>query len=112
VFVVPDFFPRPHLKGLTNIFLKNMQFKSFYMHLESVLACFGTSVPSACVIDIGYEKISICCVGEGLILPGTMVRKNYGSKHINDMLPYILQTRKLLVTTRRIPLLISRMRPT
>jgi actin-related protein 8 len=65
------------------------------MHLESVLACFGTSLPSACVIDIGYEKINICCVDEGVILPGTVVHKNYGSRHINEMLLYILQSKKL-----------------
>lgn len=95
VLVVPDIFPRPHLKELVNLFLRNLQFKSMYMHLESVLACFGTSVASACVVDIGYEKTTICCVDEGVVLPGTMVRKNFGSKHINDTLFYMLHSRKM-----------------
>lgn len=51
---------------------------------------------SACVVDIGYEKTTICCVDEGVILPGTVVRKNFGSRHLNDTLYYLLQSRKLL----------------
>lgn len=54
VLVIPDIFPRPHIKALVNIFLSRMGFKAIYLHLESVLACFGTSVNSACVVDIGY----------------------------------------------------------
>jgi actin-related protein 8 len=80
----------------------NLQFKSIYLHLESVLACFGTSVPSACVVDIGYEKISICCVDEGVILPGTVIRKNFGSKHINEMLLHTLVSRKLFGYSKKI----------
>lgn len=52
------------------------------MHLESVLACLGTSISSAVVVDIGHEKINICCVEEGVILPKTLVRKNFGLKHV------------------------------
>lgn len=33
VLVVPDLFPRPHLKELANMFLRNLQFKGMYMHL-------------------------------------------------------------------------------
>ena len=52
------------------------------MHLESVLACLGTAITSAVVVDIGHEKINICCVDEGIILPKTLLRKNYGLKHM------------------------------
>lgn len=52
-------------------------------------------MPSACVVDIGFEKINICCVDEGVILPGTVIRKNFGSRHINEMLLHTLISRKL-----------------
>jgi actin-related protein 8 len=57
-------------------------FNRFYIHLESVLACLGTSISSAVVVDVGHEKINICCVEEGVILPKTLIRKNFGLKHI------------------------------
>lgn len=50
---------------------------------------------SACVVDIGYEKTTVCCVDEGVVLPGTVLRKNFGSRHINDTLYHLLHTRKL-----------------
>lgn len=62
-------------------------------------------MPSACVVDIGFEKISICCVDEGVILPGTVIRKNYGSRHINEMLLHTLTSRKLFGYSKKSVLL-------
>ena len=33
---------------------------------ESVCATFGAGVPSACVVDIGDQKTSVCCVDDGM----------------------------------------------
>ena len=57
------------------------------------MACFGTAVSSACVVDIGHEKISVCCVDEGVILPRTLVRKNFGSKDLSKILTKIFNER-------------------
>lgn len=32
---------------------------------ESVCATFGAGVGSACVVDIGDQKVSVCCVEDG-----------------------------------------------
>jgi len=61
--------------------------------MESVMACFGTAVSSACVVDIGHEKINICCVDEGVVLPRTLVRKNFGSKDVSKILAKIFSER-------------------
>ena len=39
---------------------------------------------SALVVDIGHEKINVCCVDEGIILPKTLIRKNFGLKSISQ----------------------------
>lgn len=57
------------------------------------MACFGTAVSSACVVDIGHEKISVCCVDEGVVIPRTLVRKNFGSKDISKILARIFSER-------------------
>lgn len=57
------------------------------------MACFGTAVSSACVVDIGHEKINICCVDEGVVLPRTLVRKNFGSKDVSKVLAKIFSER-------------------
>lgn len=48
-----------------------------------MLACLGTAISSAVVVDVGHEKISVCCVDEGIILPKTLIRKNFGLKHVS-----------------------------
>lgn len=83
IIVVPDVFIRLHIKQLISMIFVKIGFNRIYMHLESVLACLGTAVSSALVVDIGHEKINVCCVDEGVILPKTLVRKNFGLKHIS-----------------------------
>lgn len=83
IIVVPDVFIRLHIKQLISMIFVKVGFNRIYMHLESVLACLGTAVSSALVVDIGHEKINVCCVDEGVILPKTLVRKNFGLKHIS-----------------------------
>ncbi len=56
------------MKIFINAFLKDLAFKSIYLHLESIVACYGATVSSACVVDIGAETLNICCVDEGLIV--------------------------------------------
>lgn len=47
------------------------------------MASFGANLVNCCVVDIGYEKINVSCVDEGIILPGTYIRKNFGSKDMD-----------------------------
>ena len=57
------------------------------------MACFGSAVNSACVVDIGHEKISVCCVDEGVVLPRTLVRKNFGVKDISKVMARLFNDR-------------------
>lgn len=36
------------------------------VHQESVCATFGSGLSSACVVDVGDQKTSICCVEDGV----------------------------------------------
>ena len=38
---------------------------------ESVSSTFGCGVSSGCVVDVGHEKTSICCVEDGLTNPAS-----------------------------------------
>lgn len=80
---VPDVFIRKQIKSLVSMIFMKIGFNKLYIHLQSVLACLGTAISSAVVVDIGHEKINICCVDEGIILPKTLIRKNFGLKHIS-----------------------------
>lgn len=36
------------------------------VHQESVCATFGSGLSSACVVDVGDQKTSVCCVEDGV----------------------------------------------
>ena len=84
ILIIPDVFVRQQIKGLVNVFLRTLEFQYIYIHLESILACFGGCLSQACVVDLGYEKINISCVDEGLILPGTTIKKCYGGADLDQ----------------------------
>jgi actin-related protein 8 len=71
---------------MIDIFLKRLAFSKLYMHQESVLASFGVNVMSSCVVDVGSDKINICCVDEGVSMLQTVVRKHFGGSDINLLL--------------------------
>lgn len=69
-----------------------MKFKSLFIHTESVMATFAMAMSTACVVDIGSSKISVCCIDEGILVPKSIIRKHYGGDEINEMF-YRLITR-------------------
>ena len=91
VLLLPDVFIKMQVKLLVNLFLKVFGFKNIFLHLESVMSTFGLAVQSACVVDIGDNKINICCVDEGIMLDDTLIRKNYGGAEITKLLYLLLK---------------------
>lgn len=36
------------------------------VHQESVCATFGSGLSSTCIVDVGDQKTSVCCVEDGV----------------------------------------------
>ncbi len=85
---------------MINMFLITYEFSAIYVHCESVLATFGACISSACVVDVGYQKINVACVEEGVIVPNTLFRKNYGGEDL-DMVMYRLCQKKHAVNFKK-----------
>ena len=68
ILIIPDIYVKHHLRYIVNMILAKMKFKSLFMHTESIMATFAMAVSTACVVDIGSSKISICCIDEGIIV--------------------------------------------
>lgn len=93
VLLLPDLFIKTQVKSMVNIFLKTFGFKAIFLHLESVMSSFGAALQSACVLDIGADKVSVCCVDEGIILEDSLIRKNFGCDDLTKLF-YLLLKRK------------------
>lgn len=83
---IPDTLSRVEIVELFNIFLQKLRFSSLVVHHESVLAGFSVGVSSACVIDVGAQKTSVCCVRDGLIVPKSCQYMPFGGDGIDELL--------------------------
>lgn len=92
ILIIPDLLIRHQIKGLVNLFLRDLNFKNIILHTESVMSTFGAAMQSSCVVDIGSSKTSVCCVDEGIILEDSLLRKNYGGDDITRLL-YMMMLR-------------------
>lgn len=90
VLIIPDLLIRHQIKGLVNMFLRDLNFRNIILNTESVMSTFGAAMQSSCVVDIGSNKTSVCCVDEGMIMEDTLIRKNFGGDDITKLLYMML----------------------
>ncbi|XP_064632876.1 actin-related protein 8-like [Lineus longissimus] len=83
VVLIPDIYNRLHVKELLNIVLNRMGFSSAIVIQESVCATFGTGVGSACIVDVGDQKTSVCCVEDGISHRDTRFHMDFGGIDIS-----------------------------
>ncbi|CAH3174956.1 unnamed protein product [Porites evermanni] len=91
VLVVPDSFDKNHIKEMMNILLCKLGFSSAIIHQESVSSVFGCGLSAACVVDVGDEKTSICCVEDGLVVPSSRLWLQYGGRDITRAFFWLLR---------------------
>ena len=94
VYIIPDLFIKTEVKAMINLFFKYFGFKNIFLHLESVMSSFGLAIQSSCVVDIGSDKLNVCCVDEGMIIKNTLFRKNIGGNEITKLL-YLITKYKI-----------------
>lgn len=91
VLVVPDSLDKNHIKEMMNILLCKLGFSSVIIHQESVSSVFGCGLSAACVVDVGDEKTSICCVEDGLVIPSSRLWLQYGGRDISRAFFWLLR---------------------
>eukprot|EP01132_Coremiostelium_polycephalum_P002314 gene2314-2853_t len=91
VYLIPDIFDKRELKEITSLLLKELPFTSALLYPESICTTFGASLMiSGCVVDIGHDKITICCVDEGYLIPSTRITLRYGGRLLSKLLEILL----------------------
>ncbi|EDV27788.1 uncharacterized protein TRIADDRAFT_53825 [Trichoplax adhaerens] len=88
--LIPDIYDRSLFKHYADLLLNTLGFSGMFLYQESVAASFGAGFPSACVVDIGDQKASICCIDDGISIPETRLRISYGGKDITRCFYYLL----------------------
>ncbi|XP_024149192.1 actin-related protein 8 isoform X1 [Oryzias melastigma] len=91
ILLVPTIYNRQHIKEVVNMLLLNMGFSAIIVHQESVCATFGSGLSSACVVDVGDQKTSICCVEDGVSHRNSRLCLAYGGSDVTRTFFWLLQ---------------------
>ncbi len=91
IVLVSDRFVRRELCALANLVLVELGLAGLVFHQESVCTTFGIGLPSACVVDVGDQKVSISCVEDGISLPESRLCLPYGGSDVTTALAHLLQ---------------------
>uniref|UniRef100_A0AAX7SVC7 Actin-related protein 8 n=1 Tax=Astatotilapia calliptera TaxID=8154 RepID=A0AAX7SVC7_ASTCA len=91
ILLVPDIYNRQHIKEVVNMLLLNIGFSAIIVHQESVCATFGSGLSSACVVDVGDQKTSICCVEDGVSHRNSRLCLAYGGSDVTRTFFWLLQ---------------------
>ncbi|XP_077433125.1 actin-related protein 8 [Vanacampus margaritifer] len=91
ILLVPDIYNRQHAKELVSMLLLNMGFSAIIVHQESVCATFGSGLSSACVVDVGDQKTSLCCVEDGVSHRNSRLSLAYGGADVTRIFFWLLQ---------------------
>ncbi|OAX79748.1 hypothetical protein ACJ72_05930 [Emergomyces africanus] len=84
VFVIPDLYERAYVIQILEMLMREFGFARACFVQESLAGTFGAGYTSACVVDIGAQKTSICCVEEGMCIESSRVNLKYGGADVTE----------------------------
>jgi actin-related protein 8 len=84
VFVIPDLYDKQYVEEALHICMKSIEFKQVCFVQESLAATFGAGYTSACIVDIGAQKTSICCVEDGMLIENSRINLKYGGYDVTE----------------------------
>uniref|UniRef100_A0A672MU69 Actin related protein 8 n=1 Tax=Sinocyclocheilus grahami TaxID=75366 RepID=A0A672MU69_SINGR len=91
ILLIPDICNRQHVKEVVNMLLVKIGFSAVVVHQESVCAMFGSGLSSACVMDVGDLKTSVCCVEDGVSHRSSRLCLAYGSSDVTQCFFWLMQ---------------------
>lgn len=84
VFVIPDLYERDYVTSSLDMLMRDFGFKQVSLIQESLGATFGAGLITCCVVDVGSQKTSICCVEEGLCIENSRLNLKYGGADVTE----------------------------
>lgn len=84
VFVIPDLYDKTYVEELLRIGLIDLEFAKVCFIQESLAASFGAGYSTACIVDVGAQKTSICCVEDGMCIDDSRINLKYGGYDVTE----------------------------
>jgi actin-related protein 8 len=84
VLVIPDYYERTYVTSLLDLAIADLGFGRVCFIQESLAASFGAGFTTSCIVDIGSQKTSICCVEDGMCIDSSRVNLKYGGLDVTE----------------------------
>lgn len=84
VIVIPDYYERTYVSSLLDLAIQDLGFARVCFIQESLAASFGAGYTTCCILDIGAQKTSICCVEDGMVIENSRINLKYGGHDITE----------------------------
>lgn len=84
VFIIPDLYEKVFVSKVLEEFIREFNFQKVCFMQESIAASFGAGFSTACIVDMGAEKTSICCVEDGMCIEDCRVNLKYGGYDVTE----------------------------
>jgi actin-related protein 8 len=84
VFIIPDLYEKLVVSDILHEMLRDFGFQRVCFMQESVAATFGAGYSISCIVDIGAQKTSVCCVDEGMCVENSRVNLKYGGEDVTE----------------------------
>lgn len=85
VFIIPDLYERVLVTAVLDEVMRDFGFKRVCFMQEGLAASFGAGYSMACIVDIGAQKTSICCVDDGMVLEDSRMNLKYGGTDVTEL---------------------------
>jgi actin-related protein 8 len=85
VFVIPDLYEKNFIATVLDEFMRDFGFKRVCFIQESLAASFGAGYSISCVVDVGAQKTSVCCVEDGMCVEDSRVNLKYGGMDVTEL---------------------------
>ena len=84
VFIIPDLYERQYVCQALEMLMRDIGFGKVCFIQESLAATFGAGYTIGCMVDVGAQKTSICCVEEGMCIENSRVNLKFGGADVTE----------------------------
>ena len=84
VYIIPDLYEKSYVIQALDMLIREMGFGKVSLIQESLAATFGAGFIASCVVDVGAQKTSICCVEEGMCIENSRINLKYGGADVTE----------------------------
>lgn len=84
VFLIPDLYEKVFVTTVLQELMTDFGFARVCFMQESLAATFGAGFSTACMVDMGAQKTTICCVEDGMCIEPSRVNLKYGGFDVTE----------------------------